>query len=165
MEKYIFEVEVFRSTILLYEICRHNERIVLLNKVLGGEMGMIHFYREYVDLAVKLMDAKSIIDDVKALKDANEINLMINTAKPTVEFVNAAKQLDRRINADYPEINEMHNIASNMANHINVCQNKMYAEYDAILKDLNSDLYGILASVLLKHGKISCIKDFIESVD
>lgn len=127
-------------------------------------MGKIHFYREYVDLAVTLMDAKSKIDDVKALKDANEINFMINTAKPTVEFVEAAKQLDIRINVDYPEINEMHNIASNMTNHMKMCQNKMYSEYDAILEDLNSDLYGILVSVLLKHGKISCIKEFIESV-
>lgn len=128
-------------------------------------MGKIHFYRVYVDLAVKLMDAKSKIDDVKALKDTNEINYMINTAKPTVEFVNAAKQLDRRINVDYPEISEMYNMASNMASHISTCQNETYSEYDAILKDLNSDLYGILVSILVKHGKISCIKDFIESVD
>lgn len=128
-------------------------------------MGKIHFYREYVDLAEKLMNAKSKTDDIKALNDANEINFMIKTAKPTVEFVNAAKQLDRRINEDYPEINEMHNVASNMTNSISTCQNMTYSEYDAILRDLNGDLYGILASVLLKHGKISCIKEFIETVD
>ena len=126
---------------------------------------MIHFYKEQVELAVKLIDIKSKNDDIKASKDVIEINTMINTAKPTVEFVDAAKRLDRRINEDYPEINEMHNIASNMINYMSICQNKTYSEYDAILKDLNSDLYGILASVLLKHGKISCIKEFIESVD
>ena len=121
-------------------------------------MGMIHFYKEQVELAVKLIDIKSKYDDIKASNDVTEINTMINTAKPTVEFVNAAKQLDKRINEDYPEINEMHNIASNMANTARICQDKSFSEYDAILKDLNSDLYGILASVLLKHGKISCIK-------
>lgn len=126
---------------------------------------MIHFYKEQVEFAVKLLEIKSKYDDIKASKDITEINTMINTAKPTVEFVNAAKQLDKRINADYPEINEMHNIASNMANPVSICQDKSFSEYDAILKDLNSDLYGILASVLLKHGKISCIKDFIESLD
>ena len=52
-----------------------------------------------------------------------------------------------------------------MANPVSLCQDKTFSEYDAILESLNSDLYGILASVLLKHGKISCIKDFIESVD
>lgn len=126
---------------------------------------MIHFYREQVELAMKLIDTKGKQDDIKALKDVNEINFMINTAKLTVEFVDAAKQLNKRINEDYPEINEMHNIASNMANPARLCQDKSFSEYDAILKDLNSDLYGILASVLIKHGKISCIKEFIESVD
>ena len=126
---------------------------------------MIHFYKEQVELAVKLVDIKSKYDDIKASKDVTEINTMVNTAKPTVEFVNAAKQLDKRINEDYPEINEMHNIASNMANPVSLCQDKTFSEYDAILESLNSDLYGILASVLLKHGKISFIKDFIESVD
>lgn len=126
---------------------------------------MIHFYKEQVELAVKLVDIKSKYDDIKASKDVAEIEAMIHTAKPTVEFVNAAKQLDKRINEDYPEINEMHNIASNMANPARLCQDKSFSECDAILKDLNSDLYGILTSVLLKHGKISCIKEFIESVD
>ena len=126
---------------------------------------MIHFYKEQVELAVKLVDIKSKYDDIKASKDVTEINTMVNTAKPTVEFVNAAKQLDKRVNEDYPEINEMHNIASNMANPVSLCQDKTFSEYDAILESLNSDLYGILASVLLKHGKISCIKEFIESVD
>ncbi|MBO5145293.1 MAG: hypothetical protein J6C19_07120 [Lachnospiraceae bacterium] len=126
---------------------------------------MIHFYREQVELAKKLIDTKSRQDDIKALNDVNEINFMIDTAKPTLEFVSAAKQLDKRINGDYPEINEMHNIASNMVNPLSLCQNKTYSEYDAILSDLNSDVYGILASVFLKHGKISCIKEFIERVD
>ena len=128
-------------------------------------MEMIHFYKEQVELAVKLIDIKSKYDDIKASKDVTEINTMINTAKPTVEFVNAAKQLDKRINEDYPEIDEMHKIASNMANSVSLYQERSCSEYDAILKDLNSDVYGILASVLLKHGKISCIKEFIESVD
>ena len=126
---------------------------------------MIHFYKEQVEFALILIEIKSKYDDIKASKDVTEINTMVNTAKPTVEFVNAAKQLDKRINEDYPEINEMHNIASNMANPVSLCQDKTFSEYDAILESLNSDLYGILASVLLKHGKISCIKDFIESVD
>lgn len=65
---------------------------------------MIHFYKEQVEFALKLIEIKSKYDDIKASKDITEINTMINTAKPTVEFVNAAKQLDERINADYPEI-------------------------------------------------------------
>lgn len=126
---------------------------------------MIHFYREQVELAKKLIDTKSKQDDIKALNDINEINFVIKTAIPTVEFVNAAKRLNKRINEDYPEIDEMHKIASNMTNPIRLRKEKTFSEYDAILSDLNSDVYGILASVLLKHEKISCIKEFIERVD
>lgn len=126
---------------------------------------MIHFYREQVELAKKLIDTKSKQDDIKALNDVNEINFVIKTAIPTVEFVNAAKRLNKRINEDYPEIDEMHKIASNMTNPIRLRKEKTFSEYDAILSDLNSDVYGILASVLLKHEKISCIKEFIERVD
>ena len=82
---------------------------------------MIHFYREYVDLAVKLMDDKSEIDDVKAINDLNEIKFMVNTAKPTVEFVNSAKLLHKRINEDYPKIDEMHRVASSMVNPMRLC--------------------------------------------
>lgn len=126
---------------------------------------MIHFYREQVELAKKLIDTKSKQDDIKALNDVNEINFVIKTAIPTVEFVNAAKRLNKRINEDYPEIDEMHKIASIMTNPIRLRKEKTFSEYDAILSDLNSDVYGILASVLLKHEKISCIKEFIERVD
>lgn len=126
---------------------------------------MIHFYREQVELAKKLIEIKSKQDEIKALNDVTEINIMIKTAIPTVGFVNAAKRLNKRINEDYPEIDEMHKIATNMTNPVRLRQEKAFSEYDAILSDLNSDVYGIYASVLLKHGKISCIKEFIESVD
>ena len=128
-------------------------------------MGMIQFYREQVESAVKLIDIKSKYDDIKALNDINKINILINTAKLMEEFVNLTKLLDKKINEDYPEIDEMHKIASTMANSVSLHQGESCSEYDTILKDLNSDIYGILASVLLKHGEISCIKEFIESVD
>ena len=126
---------------------------------------MIHFHKKYVELAMKLMEFKSNNDDIKALNDVNEINFMINIARPTAEFIDGAKQLDKRINEDYSEIYEMHRIALNMANSKKSSQEEFQSEYDMILKNLNSDLYGILAATLLKHGKITSIKQFIESVD
>lgn len=103
-------------------------------------MGTIHFHREQVELAVKLIETKSKYDDI------NEISTMISTAKPAVEFVNAAKMLDKRINKEYPEINEIHKKASNMVKHVYLYQEKSQSEYDV---GLNSNLYGILASALL----------------
>lgn len=36
---------------------------------------MIHFYKEQVELAVKLVDIKSKYDDIKASKDVAEMRL------------------------------------------------------------------------------------------
>lgn len=51
-----------------------------------------------------MIDAKSMYDDIKAANDLSDINLMISQAQPTIGFMDAAKQLDRRIYNDYPEI-------------------------------------------------------------
>ena len=60
-------------------------------------MGMIHFYREQIESAVKLIDTKSKYDDIKALNDINKINILINTAKFMEEFVNLTKRLDKKL--------------------------------------------------------------------
>lgn len=126
---------------------------------------MIHFHREHLAIVERLIDAKSIHDDIKAANDLSDINLMISQAKPTIEYVDAAKQLDRRIYNDYPEIAEMFRVASQMSNSVNANKKISQSEYTAVLDNLKSDKFGIFASVLLKHGEISCIKDFIEKVD
>lgn len=126
---------------------------------------MIHFYEELVKLAQELADKKSTKDDIKASIDLIEIANMRNTACPTKEFIASAKQLDKHMCDDYPEIDEMHTIASKMERRLETNQERTKSEYDLILNVLKFDMYGILVSVLLKHKKISSIKDFIESVD
>lgn len=126
---------------------------------------MIHFYKEKVELAKRLIDAKSIYDDMKAAKDLDEISFTLSNAQPTSRFVWDARQLDKRINNDYPEIGEMHRVASEMSNYLKIQKQEILSEYDAILADLKSDMFGIFISVLIKHEEISCIKEFIESVD
>lgn len=126
---------------------------------------MIYFYSEQIALAKRLIDAKGTHDDIKAAKDLADIDSMLNNVQPTLQFINAAKQLNRRINLDYPEIGEMHKIASGISNMLGMQTEQFRSEFDAILEKLNSDRFGIYISVLLKHGKVSCIKDVIERVD
>ena len=90
---------------------------------------------------------------------------MLNIAQPTVEFICTAKQLNGRINRDYPEISQMHQVAISMVSFVPQNRGNSMSEYEAVLKDLKSDKFGIYVAVLLKHKKISCIKDFIRSVD
>lgn len=126
---------------------------------------MIYFYEELVTVVKKIIDAKSTSDDIKAFNDVSDINYVLNIAQPTVEFVYTAKKLDEKINRDYPEINQMHQVAMNMVPFVQENRVNSISEYDAVLKDLRSDKFGIYAAVLLKHKKISCIKDFIRCVD
>lgn len=128
---------------------------------------MIYFYEEQVEIVNNIIDAKSMFDDIKAANDLSDINLFLSQAQPTLEFVNAAKQLDRRINNDYPEIAEMYRVASQISSAVGGYryQKTPKSEYEAILDNLNGDKYGIFASVLLKHGVITGVKDFIKSVD
>lgn len=126
---------------------------------------MIYFYEELVAMVEKIIDAKSTSDDIKAFNDVSDINYMLNIAQPTAEFICTAKQLNEKINRDYPEINQMHQVAINMVPFVSGNRGNSISEYDAILKDLRSNKFGIYAAVLLKHKKISCVKDFIRCVD
>lgn len=128
---------------------------------------MIYFYEELVKLAHKLINDKSTQDDVKAFMDINEISLALQNASFTDEFLNYATKLHERIKKEYSEIDEMHTMAFNMRSALGLGMDNdiTRSEYDDILSNLNSDMYGILVSVLLKHEKVSCIKDFIKSVD
>ena len=126
---------------------------------------MIHFHEEKVALALKLIDEKSVYDDIKASNDMAEIDTMINSVKANAKFVGVAKMLDEIIQKDYPEIQVMHNIVSNMTRTANLWRATSLSEADAIISNLQSDRFGILASVLLKHGMISDVKDFIKTVD
>lgn len=126
---------------------------------------MIHFYKNQVELAERIIDVKSTYDDIKAADDLNEINYMLNIAQPTLDFVNTAKKTHERINRDYPEIKEMHVVAAGMASTLGMQSKMPYSEYDGILENLKSDMFGILLSVLWKHGVVSGVKEFIESVD
>lgn len=128
---------------------------------------MIYFYEELVQFALKLIDVKSTQDDIKASLDLGEISNTLERAMPTREFINSANDLHERIKKDYREIDEMHAVAFNMRSALGMGMDNdiTQSEYDDVLSNLNSDMYGILVSVLLKHEKVSCIKEFIKRVD
>ena len=126
---------------------------------------MIHFYEELVQYALKTIDDRSTQDDIKASFDLGEISNTLNAAMPTWKFIDSANKLHERIKKDYPEIDEMHTAASKMRRGFGMGNEMSQSKYDAVLSNLRSDMYGILASVLLKHEKVSCIKEFIKSVD
>ena len=126
---------------------------------------MIYFYKELKDLALKILEQKSTIDDVKAEKDLLEISNILQSAQSTIELSSDANALHIRINREYPQIAKMYEVAQNTFGSIKVYRVSYSSEYEEIKSHLEGDMYGILATVLLKHGRISAVKEFIERVD
>ena len=128
-------------------------------------MGTIYFYDNLVALAKSLIDAKSTYDDVKAGLDIGEIEALENSNIQLQKTIDAAKKLHKRLNDEYKEIAQMHIAASQMKRVMRVDSGNNQSEYEEVLSKLESDRYGIYASVLLKHRVISQIKEFIERVE
>ena len=126
---------------------------------------MIYFHENFKDLALELVNQKGNVDDIKANDDLTEINNIIVIAKPTEQYIEKAKRLHKRINSDYPEIDEMCNLALTLKSDVNDNETKRKSDIESIKDCLITDAFGILASVLIEHKKIETIKEFIKSVD
>lgn len=122
--------------------------------------------KELVNLAKKLLAEQSLKDDVKASDDIKRIEKILNEPILTVELYNEAVWLDRELIEHYPEIEDLCNTAIAMQEALGIKSRRSNGQpEDAILQNLITDMFGIYASVLLKHQKIDCIKKFIDSVE
>ena len=125
---------------------------------------MIHFVESLVNEACRIVESKGNADDIKAGRDLQEINRVMALDMNNYFNVQRGMELDKRLMKEYPEIQLMCSIADNMLpNKVEKVQMKSSAG-NQILKLLETDRYGILARVLIKHKEISEIKAFIKSV-
>lgn len=125
---------------------------------------MIHFVESLVHEACRIVESKGNADDIKAGRDLQEINRVMALDMNNYFNVQRGMELDKRLMKEYPEIQLMCSIADNMLpNKVEKVQMKSSAG-NQILKLLETDRYGILARVLIKHKEISEIKAFIKSV-
>lgn len=125
---------------------------------------MIHFVESLVNEAYRIVESKGNIDDIKASKDLQEINRVMALDMNSYFNIQRGMALDQRLIREYPEIQQMCSIANNMLfNKDEKLQLKSSAGKQ-ILNRLNTDRFGILAGVLVKHKVVLDIKEFIESV-
>lgn len=125
---------------------------------------MIHFVESLVNEACRIVESKGNIDDIKASKDLQEINRVMALDMNSYFNIQRGMALDQRLIREYPEIQQMCSIANNMLfNKDEKLQLKSSAGKQ-ILNRLNTDRFGILAGVLVKHKVVLDIKEFIESV-
>ena len=121
--------------------------------------------QELVNVAKKLLDEKSLKDDAKAANDIERIEEILNEPIMTDTLYNEAVRLDRKLIENYPEIAELCSAAGAMQKELGIRSERRISQPEDIVKqDLITDMFGIYASVLLKHQKIDCIKEFIDSV-
>ena len=125
---------------------------------------MIHFVESLVNEVCRIVESKGNIDDIKASKDLQEINRVMALDMNSYFNIQRGMALDQRLIREYPEIQQMCSIANNMLfNKDEKLQLKSSAGKQ-ILNRLNTDRFGILAGVLVKHKVVLDIKEFIESV-
>lgn len=122
--------------------------------------------QELVDVAKKLVDGKSLKDDVKAANDIERIEKILNESIMTDKLYDEAVGLDQELIENYPEIKELCSIVDVMQKVLGIKNKKRISQpEDIVIQDLITDMFGIYASVLLKHRVIHCIKEFIDSVE
>ena len=126
---------------------------------------MMKLKQELVNAAKTLLKEKSLKDDVKAANDIERIEEILNEPIMTVTLYNKAVRLDQKLIKNYPEITDLCSAADAMQNVLGIRSERRIGQPEDIVKqDLITDMFGIYASVLLKHQIIDCIKEFIDSV-
>lgn len=129
---------------------------------------MINFYIHLKNTALKLINSKETADDIKAGNDLDEVLKMKDNLKSSSasNYQKAAEDLDKRLSYEYPQIKLLCLAANALRMFMPKLPQPYYTDYnEQLISFLETDYYGILASVLLKHNIIYDVKDFIAWVD
>ena len=87
----------------------------------GGD-GMIIFYEYLINEALRIVDLKGTVDDIKAGNDLKEINRIISCLEVNINIslyiqknIKEGIALNRRLREEYPEIQNMCDVINNMS--------------------------------------------------
>ncbi len=119
---------------------------------------MIFFQEEMLYVAQKLINLKETKDDGKAGADLQYTNQLINCISLDPKYIQNGWDLNMRLRMEYPEIDDIQNIINSMP----LDNAKVLNAQEIIVEILKLDRWGIMAHVLIKHGKIKEIKDIIK---
>lgn len=121
---------------------------------------------ELIKTAQNLIDVKSQIDDIKAGKDLIEIQDMIIGIKNGFRTMAEGMNLHNRLFCDYETIRNLYTLinAVQQTGEVVPSSNAIVTAEQKLCEHLKADEYGILTEVLVKHGQISDIHEFIENI-
>ena len=137
----------------------------------GGD-GMIIFYEYLINEALRIVDLKGTVDDIKAGNDLKEINIIIICLEVNINIslyiqknIKEGIALNRRLREEYPEIQNMCDVINNMSPNRNENIKSVNASISDELKEiLRTDQFGIMTGVLIKHNVVSDIKEFVQEI-
>ena len=137
----------------------------------GGD-GMIIFYEYLINEALRIVDLKGTVDDIKAGNDLKEINRIISCLEVNINIslyiqknIKEGIALNRRLREEYPEIQNMCDVINNMSPNRNENIKSVNASISDELKEiLRTDQFGIMTGVLIKHNVVSDIKEFVQEI-
>lgn len=137
----------------------------------GGD-DMIIFYEYLINEALRIVDLKGTVDDIKAGNDLKEINRIISCLEVNINIslyiqknIKEGIALNRRLREEYPEIQNMCDVINNMSPNRNENIKSVNASISDELKEiLRTDQFGIMTGVLIKHNVVSDIKEFVQEI-
>lgn len=118
------------------------------------EVSQDFYRRDLIQLAEQIMDAKSSADDTKAFSDMLVVCKILNGEN---NGMFNPVELDIRLRKEYPSIGNLEYLSSQFP----VRTGDSGKIYDELTARLYGDARGICADVLLKHGKITALKELI----
>lgn len=117
----------------------------------------MHLYEHLKDEALYLIEQKSTVDDIKAENDLRAIENAFQLVQSSMDYFTYARELDAKLYSEYPEIQGLCTAASMMQTISSFQGISTKSELEQIQDALATDYFGILDSVLVKHGRIQKI--------
>lgn len=124
-------------------------------------MNCVNYSKEKISLAYKLVNEKSSAEDIKALNDL----LIVDTILAGHETCVDPFKLDEKLRVEYKIIEMMENIQMRFCYNDGRPVPSSISREEKIRNRLVSDRAGIVADILLKHGRIKCVDEVYENKD
>lgn len=121
---------------------------------------IVKYEKALIDSAYKLIKEKSHKDDVKAAEDLYVLDTILCGTQTHFNLYG----VDEKLRKEYKTIGMLENIQSDFSYNDGKPMKRIITEEERLMNRLESDRIGIMADVLLKHGKIKCIDEIYKHV-
>lgn len=121
---------------------------------------IVAYEKALINSAYKLIKEKSNKDNVKAAEDLYVLDTILCGIQTPFNLYS----VDEKLRKEYKTIGMLENIQSEFSYNDGKPMKRIITEEESLMNRLESDRIGIMADVLLKHGKIKCIDEIYKHV-